>query len=112
MKIFVISLIRTVTPAIVGALSSFLVGLGIELEPEAYSALTGFLFILFTGIYYALIRLLEEKVPQIGVLLGYPASPDSYSKGVAQELKVTIKGGPRHAGDYPSRLTDGPDHRA
>lgn len=119
MTLFIISFIRTIAPAIVGALGSWLVTLGLDVGEEALASLTAFMFIAFTGIYYALVRLLEEKYPKLGILLGFAKSPDSYSKGPGVELTQKPGGNPEvtitvEDGSMvpPSRLTSGPDHRA
>ena len=86
MTIFVAGLIRTVVPALVGALSAWLVSLGLELPVEAYEGLIAGMGLLFTGVYYAVVRLIEDRVPQFGWLLGLAKSPDSYSKGPGVQL--------------------------
>jgi hypothetical protein len=35
-----------------------------------------------TAIYYVAIRVLEQQWPGVGILLGLPSSPDTYSKAV------------------------------
>lgn len=67
-----ISIIRTVVPALVGALVFALANLGIEVDAEGWTALLTSLFI---GIYYAIARQLEGRFPQLGWLLGYPKQP-------------------------------------
>jgi len=69
---YLVSLVRTAVPAVVGYLLSLLSGVGIDLDPGALSTVvTG----LFVGGYYAVARFLESKVPALGWLLGYPAAP-------------------------------------
>lgn len=67
-----VSLIRTVVPAVVGALVFALANLGIEVDAEGWNALLTSLFI---GVYYALARMLESRFPQFGWLLGAPKQP-------------------------------------
>lgn len=133
MTVFIISFVRTVTPTLVGALSAWLVSLGITLPDEAYTALISFLFVVFTGLYYLVVRLLEERFPQVGILLGIAKSPDSYSNGpgvavtskIGNEVNITVT-----PSDEPTVITGttlpnlnqtvveqpdrvkGPDHRA
>ena len=66
-----IALIRTVVPVLVGALITYLA------VPADIAALLEVLFLaLFTALYYALVRLLSEKWPFFGWLLGYPTNPE------------------------------------
>lgn len=74
------SLIRTYVPVIVGAFLSWLITLGIELDAQASAGLVTFLTALLIGIYYTAVRLLEQRWPAVGALLGLAKSPDSYSK--------------------------------
>jgi hypothetical protein len=94
MTVFIAGLIRTVVPAIVGALAAWLVSLGLDLPADAYEGLTAALGLLFTGIYYAVVRLIEDRVPQFGCLLGLAKSPDSYSKGPGVQLTQKPDGNP------------------
>lgn len=91
MTVFVISLIRSNVPVAVGALLTWLISFGIVVPEEGRIGLTSFLFFFLTGFYYLVVRLLEERFPQVGILLGFPKSPDSYSKGPGVE--VTSKPG-------------------
>lgn len=81
--LFLASLIRTVVPAIVGQVAGFFVAIGLPLEDDGKAALGLFLGLVLTTIYYSLIRLIEQKLPNFGWLLGFNKSPDSYSKGDA-----------------------------
>lgn len=94
MTVFVAGLIRTIVPAIVGALSAWLVSMGLDLPVDAYEGLTAALGLLFTGVYYAVVRLIEDRVPQFGWLLGLAKSPDSYSKGPGVQLIQKPDGNP------------------
>lgn len=75
MNNFVISQIRTYVPILVGALLSRLAMLGIEVSAGEAAALATFLNALFSSAYYLAVRLLEEKFPKLGWLLGSPAKP-------------------------------------
>lgn len=68
----VISWIRTTVPVIVGALVAWLQPLGIELDTVGAITVAT---IFFTSVYYAGARLLEQKYPQFGWLLGVPRAP-------------------------------------
>jgi hypothetical protein len=124
MTVFVISLVRTFVPTVVGALFVWLASFGIEVPEDGRVGLTSFLFVLFTGLYYLVVRLLEERFPQLGILLGFAKSPDSYTKGPGVELTSKPNGNPEitvtvsdpaietQATDvYVNRATNGPDHR-
>lgn len=68
---FVTSLIRTYVPIIAGALISYLLSKGIDLDEGARTGLVTFLTALSQGLYYLLVRLFEKYVsPQFGWLLG------------------------------------------
>lgn len=71
----VTSVIRTWTPIIVGAIVTFLASRGLELDAEFSTNLLLVLQALFTGVYYLIVRLLEKKWPQLGVLLGVATKP-------------------------------------
>lgn len=94
MTVFIAGFIRTVVPALVGALAAWFVSLGLDLPADAYEGLTAGLGLLFTGIYYAIVRLIEDRVPQFGWLLGLAKSPDSYSKGPGVQLTQKPDGNP------------------
>lgn len=86
MILLLLSFIRTIVPAIVGAVVGYLVSLGLNVDPEFEGALTAVLFAVFTGLYYLIIRVIEMKFPGIGILLGWAKSPDSYSKGAGVDI--------------------------
>lgn len=72
---FATSLIRTYVPIIVGALVSYLLTLGIELDVNAQTGLVVFLTAFLQGAYYLIVRILERRYPKLGVLLGSEAQP-------------------------------------
>lgn len=76
MNDFVTSLIRTYVPIAVGAVVSFLLTKGIELDANAQLGLVTFLTALLQGVYYLVARLLEQKFPQLGFLLGSTKKPE------------------------------------
>lgn len=75
---FVTSLIRTYVPIAVGALISFLATKDIALDPSAAAGLITFLTALLQGAYYLVIRLLEQRFPQVGILLGSRKTPEYF----------------------------------
>lgn len=75
MNSFIISQIRTFVPIVVGALVAWLITLGIELDAETQTSLVITLTGVIQAVYYFLVRLLEKKWPQVGVLLGVASKP-------------------------------------
>jgi hypothetical protein len=81
MNALVASVIRTLVPHIVTQLASLFLMINIQVPDDIrlqLSAVVG--FVLF-AIYYGGIRVLEQQWPALGILLGLPSSPDTYSKG-------------------------------
>lgn len=77
MNNFVTSLIRTYVPIVVGAIASYLVTAGIEIDANAQLGLVTFLTAVLQGAYYLAARLLEKKFPSIGgLLLGSSKKPE------------------------------------
>ncbi len=72
----VISYIRTFIPWAVGAaLTWVLIHTGIDFTGPVQVALIAFLVPLVQDGYYLLVRLIEQWLPWVGVLLGWPAQP-------------------------------------
>ena len=72
----IVSLIRTVVPVAVGAFLTWLTTeLGVGVAEDAGTALTVGLVGLFTALYYTLARVLEQRWPWLGVLLGSRRQP-------------------------------------
>lgn len=69
------SLIRTYIPIAVAALVAWLGQIGVILPDGASDALATGLAAVVAGLYYLAIRLLEERWPWLGVLLGSPTAP-------------------------------------
>lgn len=80
-------IIRTAVPAVVGAGVAFAAAHGIAVDTNTVNQLVYMLTPLFIAVYYAAVRLLENKFPQAGWLLGFPASP-SYATTPAVEPVV------------------------
>lgn len=76
MNDFITSLIRTYVPIAVGAVASYLLTAGIEIDANAQLGLVTFLTAILQGVYYLLARLLEQKFPQLGFLLGSTKKPE------------------------------------
>lgn len=76
MNDFITSLIRTYVPIAVGAVASYLVTAGIDIDANAQLGLVTFLTAVLQGVYYLLARLLEQKFPQFGFLLGSAKKPE------------------------------------
>lgn len=76
MNTYITSLIRTFVPVAVGALLTWLAtSLKIVVDPSSQAGLITLCTAALSGLYYLLVRLLESKVPWLGVLLGVPAQP-------------------------------------
>ena len=71
------SLVRTIVPIIIGALVSALALAGLEVDP---GALEPGVYAIVSAAYYALIRVLEERWPKVGKLLGTQGKPDYKAK--------------------------------
>lgn len=70
------SLVRTLTPLIVGSVVGWFVTAGITLDPEFEGALTLVVSGLLASLYYIGVRLLEQYVtPRFGWLLGVARQP-------------------------------------
>lgn len=76
MSDFITSLIRTYVPIIVGSIIAWLSARGIAIDANAIAGLAAFLSAVFSGAYYLLIRILEKKYPQVGILLGSTRKPE------------------------------------
>lgn len=75
---FVLSLIRTWVPVIIGSLISWLANLGIEVSAQYQGILIVIMTAAIIGLYYTAVRFLETRFPAIGVLLG-AAQPPVYT---------------------------------
>lgn len=73
------SVVRTVVPIAVGAVVSWFVTAGIELDPQFEGSLTILITAALTGVYYIAVRLFERYVsPKFGWLLGLAKQPVAY----------------------------------
>jgi hypothetical protein len=73
------SLIRTYVPIVIGALISWLITLGVEIDDSVQAGLVTALTGLLIAVYYTLIRLLEKKWPALSILLGSSQIPAQYT---------------------------------
>ena len=69
------SIIRTVTPIIVGWLLSVLLLINVTVTPETRLAITNLIGAVLSALYYIVVRWLEQKYPGLGWLLGKPVQP-------------------------------------
>ena len=70
------SFIRTIVPMIVGAVVSFLASKSITLDATAAANLATFVGLAVSGLYYIIVRIIEQKFPKAGVLLGKAKNPE------------------------------------
>lgn len=76
MKTLFDSLVRTYVPWLAGVIITFLVSLGVPLDPEVQPALLALLMLAASAAYYWIARLLETHVsPKFGWLLGLAKPP-------------------------------------
>ena len=92
MNQFIIALIRTVVPALVGSLFGWLASVGLELDAETQGGLIVGLVAFFTGLYYAGVTWAASKWPAFGWLLGVARTP-SYEPRHSLIQNVTLAPG-------------------
>lgn len=80
MSNFITSQIRTLVPLGVGALVSYFATLGLEIDSDTQSSLIIGLTGIIQAIYYLIVRMLEEKFPKLGILLGSTKKPEYEDK--------------------------------
>lgn len=81
MKALFDSLVRTYVPWLAGVIVTWLVSLGVPLDPEVAPALLLLLTGAASGLYYLVARLLETHVsPKFGWLLGLAKQPDYFKR--------------------------------
>lgn len=74
------SFIRTLVPFVVGGIVSFLAARGIDVKPEEAAQLGSLVTVVVGYVYYFIVRLLEQRYPRAGILLGIAKQP-TYKKG-------------------------------
>jgi hypothetical protein len=108
-----LSIIRTYVPIGVGALVSWFLTIGLNIDADGQAGLIVFMTGLSQAVYYAAVRALETRWPGVGVLLGAAKSPDTYSKGDEAPAVAAVD-----AVDVSDEVTlppldaPGPDHAA
>lgn len=75
MNSLVASFIRTYVPIIVTTIAAWLLSKGIVVDEQATAGLVAGLSGIIGGAYYALVRFLERRFPQLGWLLGAAKQP-------------------------------------
>ena len=69
------SYIRTFVPIVIGAVVSYFATKGFNVPLDLQVAATAFLTVLISTVYYIIVRKLESKYPNLGILLGVPSAP-------------------------------------
>ena len=70
------SLIRTYVPILVGQVAAWLALKGVQLDEQTVLAAATALGGIISALYYLAVRLLEQKFPQLGILLGSTKKPE------------------------------------
>lgn len=90
MKTLFDSLVRTYVPWLAGVIITFLVSLGVPLDPEVAPALLSLLMLAASAAYYWIARLLETHVsPKFGWLLGLAKTP---AYGTPEPVLIPVQG--------------------
>lgn len=111
MNPFIASLIRTVVPVIVGAVITWLAGIGLNLDVAGQEGLALTLTVIFTAAYYFVVRFIEERVPWVGVFLGYAKSPAFYVNPQTDQVNPAPSLNLNVARSDTSAEDDEPKHR-
>lgn len=91
------SVLRTLTPIVVGWALALAAKVGLHLSPDL---LTSLLSPVIASLYYVAVRVVEQRVPAAGWLLGKPTVPTHGSAG-------SETGVPAHAGGTDTVPCDG-----
>lgn len=83
------SVIRTGVPLLVGAAVSFAAAKGIHVSPDTEAQLVVLLGAAAGGVYHWLVRLLEERWPRCGWLLGMAKTPDYQGSDASDYISTT-----------------------
>lgn len=70
------SVIRTVTPMLVGFVVTLLASFNIEGDAEFKANLFATMQLIVSGLYYVIVRWIESKYPKFGILLGVAKAPE------------------------------------
>jgi len=77
MSNFLVSLIRTWVPILVGTVIAWVVSTGLfDISDDQAAQATGAATAAAIGLYYSIVRWFETKYPQAGWLLGTPKPPE------------------------------------
>lgn len=90
MNPLVASVIRTYTPIIVGQIGAWLIMANVPVQPELTVLLTAMVGGGLSLAYFTVVRVFEQQWPNVGILLGLPKSPDTYSKGDPAAVKPEL----------------------
>lgn len=82
----VVSYIRTYTPALIGLVAGWLVGLGLPVTGDAREGVTALASGAFIAAWYAGVRWAESRWPRAGWLLGVARTP-AYPTSVTEAPK-------------------------
>jgi hypothetical protein len=69
------SFIRTLVPFIVGFIVAQLTDFGIEVTPEEAATIGSFVTVVSGYVYYFIVRVIEQRYPKAGILLGVAKQP-------------------------------------
>jgi uncharacterized membrane protein len=69
------SVVRTFVPSLIGAVVAYLTQKGVHVPPEAVAQATALITLVVGTGYYIVVRALEKRYPQAGLLLGVPKPP-------------------------------------
>ena len=72
---YLVSLIRTLVPVLIGTVVTWLATLGVTVTDDTKLGLVTALTGLLIATYYAVVRFLETLWPKVGVLLGHQTAP-------------------------------------
>jgi len=86
------SVIRTGVPYIIGVVVAYLTTKGINVDENTKVQLTGVLTFVIGIVYYAVVRALEAKFPQLGYLLGVAKQPVYAASKTAYTVPDTTAG--------------------
>lgn len=86
MNQFIIAIIRTIVPIVVGAVFAWLLSLGIPLPEDVKTEVTAGLTVLLSSLYYIGVAWLARKWAWFGWLLGVARNPVYEPKDVAKHV--------------------------
>lgn len=76
MNDLIVSFIRTYVPIAVGTFISWLATKGLDIDAQTGAGLITFLTGIIIAAYYGIVRVLEKRFPQVGILLGSVRKPE------------------------------------